>query len=98
MEAVRPGQTRDLSASKKSSYPKPRSLGNERENTLLVEDDMLPDQKPSEGITYCSLPCALLGIHASSRAEDVALQPPETRRETPYSRAGRERDSPVSDL
>lgn len=32
-------------------------LGNERENTLLVEDKMLPHEKACEGSAYSSVPC-----------------------------------------
>lgn len=59
-KAAKTGQTHDLSAPRKSSCPKPRSLGNERENTPLVEVNILPDEKASESTAYCSLPCHYL--------------------------------------
>lgn len=39
------------------TYQKPGGLGNERENTSLVGDKMLPHEKACKGSAYCSIPC-----------------------------------------
>lgn len=50
-----------------------------------MEDNTLPDEKPCEGIAYCSIDTISLQDPAPRRvSKDVALQPPEIRRETSY--------------